>query len=107
MKIHSELGMGLKEINYKDAMEIEFVDELVPYEREKKYLVKYKDKILRNPYVADFVVYNSIVLEIKSASIISEAYMAQALSYLAVAKLKLALVINFGERSLTWKRIVL
>lgn len=107
MKIHSELGMGLKEINYKDAMEIEFIDEQVPYEREKKFTVKYKGKTLRNPYVADFIVYDAIVLEIKSAAAISEAHMAQALSYLAVAKLKLALVINFGERSLTWKRIIL
>ncbi len=107
MKIHKTLGMGLKEINYKDAMEIEFIDDNMAYEREKKFTVKYKDKILRNPYIADYVVFDSIVLEIKSASAISEAHMAQALSYLAVSGLKLALVINFGERSLAWKRIVL
>lgn len=107
MKIHKTLGMGLKEINYKDAMEIEFVEDAVGYEREKKYAVKYKDYILRNPYVADYVVFDSIILEIKSASAITEPHMAQALSYLAVSGLKLALVINFGERSLSWKRIVL
>ncbi len=107
MKIHKTLGMGLKEINYKDAMEIEFTDDTLPYEREKKFSVKYKDKILRNPYVADYVVFGSIILEIKSCAAIAEAHLAQALSYLAVSGLKLALVINFGERSLTWKRIVL
>jgi GxxExxY protein len=107
MKIHKTLGMGLKEINYKDAMEIEFIDDSLPYEREKKFVVKYKDRILRNPYVADYVVFDSIILEIKSASAIIEPHMAQGLSYLAVSGLKLALVINFGERSLTWKRIVL
>lgn len=62
---------------------------------------------LRNSYIADFVVFDSIILEIKSSSAIIEPNMAQALSYLAVSGLKLALVINFGERSLTWKRIVL
>ena len=107
MKIHSTLGMGLKEINYKDAMEIEFMDDAILYEREKKYTVKYKERMLRNPYVADFVVFNSIVLEIKSASAITQAHLAQSLSYLAVSGLKLALVINFGERSLNFKRVIL
>ena len=107
MKIHQTLGMGLKEINYKDAMEIEFIDDALPYDREKKFSVRYKDKVLRNPYIADFLVFDSIILEVKSASAIIETHMAQALSYLAVSGLKLALVINFGERSLTWKRIVL
>jgi GxxExxY protein len=107
MKIHKTLGLGLKEVNYKDAMEIEFIDDSIYYEREKKFAVEYKGKTLRNPYVADYIVFNSIVLEIKSTTAINEAHLAQALSYLAVSKLKLAMVINFGERSLTWKRIVL
>ena len=107
MNIHKTLGMGLKEINYKDAMEIEFMEGRIPYEREKKFTVKYKDYVLRNPYISDYVVFDSIILEIKSTVCIAESHMAQALSYLAVSGLKLALVINFGERSLTWKRVVL
>lgn len=107
MKIHQTPGMVLKEINYKDAMEIEFIENTISYEREKKNIVRYKDVVLRNPYVADYTVYDKIVLEIKSVSAISETHSAQALSYLAVSGLKVALVINFGERSLTWKRIVL
>ena len=65
MKIHSTLGLGLKEINYKDAMEMDFAEEDIKYEREKRFAVKYKDKILRNPYVADFIIDNSIILEVK------------------------------------------
>jgi GxxExxY protein len=107
MKIHSVLGMGLKEINYKDAMEIDFTDADMEHEREKRFMVKYKDRILRNPYIADFVIYKSIILEIKSVPAIIEAHVAQTLSYLAVSNLKLALLINFGEKSLTYKRIVL
>ncbi len=107
MEIHKALGMGLKEINYKDAMEMDFIEAGILYNREQKFSVKYKNKVLRNPYIADFVVDNSIVLEIKSSSVIVDAHMAQALSYLAVTGLKLAMVINFGERSLTWKRIIL
>ena len=107
MEIYKSLGMGLKEINYKDAMEIDFIEKSILFDREKKFVVRYKNQILRNPYIADFVVFDSIVLEIKSASAIIETHLAQALSYLAVSGMKLALVINFGERSLTWKRIIL
>ncbi len=106
MEIHKTLGMGLKEINYKDAMEIEFIENSIHYEREKRFSVKYKEKILRNPYVADFTVYDSIILEVKSASAIIESYTYQALSYLSVSQKKLGIIINFGEKSLTWKRIV-
>lgn len=107
MAIHKSLGMGLKEVNYKDAMEIDFIEKGIRFNREKKFVVRYKNQILRNPYIADFVVHDSIVLEIKSASAIIDTHLAQALSYLAVSGMKLALVINFGERSLAWKRIVL
>lgn len=107
MKIHSTLGLGLKEINYKDAMEMDFAEEGIKYEREKRFAVKYKDKILRNPYVADFIIDNSIILEVKSVPVISDVHIAQTLSYLAVSNLKLGLLINFGEKSLTYKRLIL
>jgi GxxExxY protein len=107
MNIHRTLGMGLKEINYKDAMEIDFIEAEINFEREQRFLTKYKNKVLRNPYVADFIVFKSIVVEVKSVSSILDTHLAQALSYLTVSGMKLALVINFGERSLTYKRIVL
>lgn len=107
MNIHKVLGMGLKEINYKDAMEMDFLEAGIPFEREKKFAVKYREKVLRNPYYADFLVYDSIIVEVKSAVALAETHTAQALSYLAVSGMKLALLINFGERSLKWKRVVL
>jgi GxxExxY protein len=106
MEIHKTLGMGLKEINYKDAMEIEFIENNIPYEREKRFSVRYKEKILRNPYSADFLVYDSIILEVKSLAAIIDTHLYQALSYLSVSQQKLGMVINFGEKSLVWKRIV-
>jgi GxxExxY protein len=99
--------MGLKEINYKDAMEIDFIDDDIPYETEKRFIVKYKDKIFKNPYYADYLIYESIIIEVKSVSCLTDAHTAEALSYLAVSGLKLAILINFGELSLTWKRVVL
>jgi GxxExxY protein len=107
MEIHRTLGLGLKEVNYKDAMEIDFVENGFQFQREKRFLVVYKGKQLRHPYIADFVINNEIILEIKSSVSIAETHLAQALSYLAVAGLKLAIVINFGEKSLSWKRVLL
>ena len=74
MEIHKTLGMGLKEINYKDAMEIEFIRNNIPYEREKRFSVKYKNRVLRNPYVADFLLYNSIIIEVKSLAAIIDTH---------------------------------
>lgn len=107
IQIHKTMGMGLKEINYKDAMEIDFTEFNIPFEREKKFRISYKGKTLNNPYYADFIVHDSIIIEVKSASQLIEQHSAQTLSYLSVSGLKLALLINFGERSLTWKRIIL
>lgn len=107
MEIHKALGMGLKEMNYKDAMEMDFLEKQIPFEREKKFEVFYKNKRLKNPYYADFVVYDFIILEVKSCPALIGAHAAQTLSYLAVAKRRLALLINFGERSLRYKRILL
>jgi len=106
MEIHKTLGLGLKEINYKDAMEIEFNENNIPFEREKRFSVKYKERILRNPYAADFLVFDSIILEVKSVASIIDNHVYQALSYLSVSQKKLGMVINFGEKSLTWKRII-
>jgi len=98
--------MGLKEVNYKDAMQIDFLEEGIPFEREKKFVVKYRNYQLPNPYYADFVVFDSIIVEVKSVSCLAEAHKAQILSYLAVSGFRLGLLINFGERSLTWQRLI-
>ncbi len=88
-------------------MEFEFLANQIPCEREKRFVVRYKEKVLRNPYVADFLVFENIILEIKSSASIIEAHHYQALSYLTVSGKKVALIINFGEKSLTWKRLIL
>lgn len=101
MEIHKTLGMGLKEINYQDAMEIEFRENSIPFSREKRYKVYYKERLLSNPYIADFLLYDSFIVEVKSASAIIDAHVAQTISYLNVAGVKLGIIINFGEKSLT------
>ena len=107
MEVHNNLGPGFLEIVYKDALELEFKKVKIPYEREKEYKVNYKGKILPHKFYADFVVFDKIILEIKAVSCIVDEFMARAINYLKVSENKLALIVNFGELRLNYKRIVL
>lgn len=106
MEVHNNLGPGFLEIVYKDALEYEFRLAGIPFEREKEYAVKYKETLLPHKFYADFVVYDKIILEIKAVSDIYEKSIAQAINYLSVSGCKLALIANFGELSLNYKRII-
>ncbi|AFN74521.1 GTP-binding signal recognition particle [Melioribacter roseus P3M-2] len=107
MEVHNNIGKGFLEIVYKDALELEFSSCNVPFEREKEYEVNYKGIILPHKFYADFVVYNKIILEIKSISEIANEHIAQTLNYLKVSGCKLGLLVNFGKLSLQYKRILL
>ncbi len=107
LEVHNNLGAGFLEIVYKDALEYEFRKMGIPFEREKQYFVNYKGKILPHKFYADFVIYNKIILEIKSVSYIADVFIAQAINYLKVSNNHLALIVNFGELRLNSKRIVL
>ncbi len=107
MEVHGTLGKGHSEVVYKDALEYEFSINQVPFSREKSYKIKYKDIILPRGYNADFIVYDKIILEVKAIENLTNGHIKQTLNYLAVSKLKLGLLVNFGEESLTHKRIVL
>ena len=106
MEVHNNLGAGFLEVVYKDALEYEFQKAAIPYEREKEYIVNYKDIILPHKFHADFVVFDKIILEVKAVSGISDEFIAQAINYLKVSHNKLALIVNFGELKLNCKRIV-
>ena len=106
MEVHNNLGPGFLEIVYKDALEIEFQRAGISYEREKEYLINYKGVILRHKFYADFVVCDQIILEIKGKSGIAEEDMARAINYLKVSGNRLALIVNFGEMKLNYKRVV-
>lgn len=107
MEVHRELGKGHDEIIYKDALEFEFGNAQILFSREKEFLIQYKTVILRHKYFADFVVFDKILLEAKAVERLIDSHVKQVLNYLASSKLKLGLLVNFGEDSLTWKRVVL
>ncbi len=106
-EVHNNLGPGFLEIVYKDALEYEFRKARIPYEREKEYIVNYKDIVLPHKFYADFVVYDKIILEVKAVTGIANKFIALAINYLKVSDNKLALIANFGELKLNHQRIVL
>ena len=107
MEVHKILGKGHSEVVYKDALEYEFKINSIPFEREKIYEIEYKDIVLPRKYVADFVVYDEIIFEVKAISQLTNSDIKQTLNYLASSKNKLGLLANFGEDSLKYKRIIL
>lgn len=107
MEVHRILGKGHSEVVYKDALEYEFKINSIPFEREKIYEIEYKEIILPRKYVADFVVYDEIIFEVKAISQLTNSDIKQTLNYLASSKNKLGLLTNFGEDSLKYKRIIL
>lgn len=107
MSVHRVLGKGFNEVVYGDALEIELIDHNITYSRETFYDITYKGNILPHKYKADFVIEQKIVLEIKAISSLTDAHVKQTLNYLAVSRLKLGLLINFGEDSLKTKRVIL
>jgi len=105
MEVHRELGMGFKEAVYKDALELEFKAAEIPFTREKSYILRYKGKILPRKYFADFVVFNSIILEVKATPVIINPFVYQTINYLKASGIKLGIIANFGNKSLGYKRV--
>lgn len=107
MEVHKILGKGHSEKVYGDALEYEFQQNNIPYNRELKYNIAYKEIVLASYYYADFVIYDEIILELKAITTLSTSEIKQTLNYLAASKNKLGLLVNFGEDSLKYKRIIL
>ncbi|MBR0546165.1 MAG: GxxExxY protein [Treponema sp.] len=107
MKVHTTLGCGFLESVYQDALEIEFKKLNIPYIREKKLNIYYEGEKLQSYYVADFVCYDSIIVELKALKNLSGTEESQILNYMKASKIKKSLLLNFGESKLYFKRYVL
>jgi GxxExxY protein len=107
MEVHKELGMGFLEPVYQEALAHEFALQSIPYEREIKLSIIYKGYKLHKQYFADFICYNNIILELKAVSSIKGEHEAQVLNYLKASGFRLGLLINFGAKNLSYKRLVL
>lgn len=106
MEVHKKLGAGFLESVYSEALELEFKKNDIPYEREKKLPVFYDSQPLKKYFKADFVCYNSIIIELKATNFLTVADIRQTVNNVKATQFKLGLLINFGTLSLSSKRIV-
>jgi GxxExxY protein len=106
MQVHQKLGCGFLESVYQEALEREFEKQKIPYFRHKRLHIVFDGKPLDKFFIADFVCYNSIILEIKAAGFIHPDNSKQVINYLKATNFQIGLLINFGQSSLKWKRFI-
>ena len=106
MAVHTELGPGFLEAVYQEALTIEFELREIPFKKEVLLPVTYKGYPLENKYKADFICYDKIIVETKAINEICGSHEAQVVNYLKATGYKLGILINFGEESLNYKRMV-
>lgn len=105
MEVHNTLGNGFQEVIYQRALEIEFKERDMPFSREYEMPVKYKGIHIGTRCV-DFLVRGILSVEIKALIELQDVHLAQAINYLEAYNLEIGLLINFGSRSLQFKRLV-
>ena len=104
--VHKKLGAGFLESVYSEALGLEFTKADIPYAKEKRLPVYYDAMKMKKYFVADFVCYESILIELKATKYSTDADYQQTLNNLKATQFKLGLLINFGTPSLSYKRIV-
>ena len=107
MEVHSVLHRGYLESVYCDALAIEFQLRGIAFARQVPCQLKYKGHSVTGYHKIDFVCFDGVVVEVKALSSVGPAEEAQVLNYLALTGNRVALLLNFGERSLFHKRFVL
>jgi GxxExxY protein len=104
MKVHSTLGNGFQEIIYQRCLAIEMSKQELSYEREKEMPIFYEGQSVGTRRV-DFFVANGIMVELKAITVIEDVHLAQTINYLEAYNMEVGLLINFGARSLEFKRV--
>ena len=104
MMVHSALGNGFQEVIYQRALEIEMADQGIPFSREHVMPIYYKGQHIGTRRV-DFLVGNVVSVELKAIIQLEDVHLAQAINYLEAYDLEVGLLINFGARSLEFKRV--
>lgn len=107
MELYYKLGTGFLEPVYQQSLAIEFSLRNIPFESQKRFQIEYKGHLIDKEYVADFVCFGQIIVEIKALNQLSPVDWSQVINYLKVSKMRVGLLFNFGSPGkLEWKRLV-
>lgn len=104
--VHNELGCGFLEKVYQEALAIQMTEMNIPFEREKHLNVFYHGKCLQCDYIADFVVDDKVILELKAVTEMDNVFKAQTINYLKITGYKVGFLMNFGQEEFQFKRFV-
>lgn len=107
MEVHRELGHGFLEPFYQEALSIVLQEKEIPFVKEQLLDINFKGIFLKKKYIADFICYNEVIVELKAIDGLMPEHTAQVLNYLKATNKKLGLLINFGRPSLQHKRVIL
>ena len=104
MKVHTALGSGFQEVIYQRALELEMPYHELAFKREMEMPIFYRDIQIGTRRV-DFFVEDKIMVELKAVIRLEDVHLAQAMNYVAAYKMEIGLLINFGAKSLEFKRV--
>jgi len=105
MKVHAALGNGFQEVIYQRSLAIEMRKKGLTFSREHEMDIFYKEEHVGTRRV-DFFVEGKIMLELKAVILLEDVHLAQAINYLEAYNMQIGLLINFGSRSLQFKRVM-
>ena len=106
MTVHRALGCGFLEAVSREALTIELQERGIPFVREARLAVRYRNRVLPVSYTVDFICYDQVLVELKALHAIGPLEVAQLINYLRVAGRSRGLLLNFGATSLQHKRLV-
>jgi GxxExxY protein len=106
MEVHKTLGPGFLEAVYQEDLEKEFTMRNISFSREKHLKIWYKEQEMLKFYIADFVCYDKIIVELKALPALTSEHLSQIINYLKATKNEIGLLINFGKGSLEYKRVI-
>ena len=104
--VHKELGQGFLESVYQEAVEITFNKEAIPFVREQELNISFNGQLLEKKFYVDFLCYDQIIVELKAVKALDQNHEAQVINYLKASNKPLGILINFGEKSLVYKRLI-
>jgi len=105
MKVHSTLGNGFQEVIYQRALAIEMAEQSLTFQRELEMQIYYRDQEIGTRRV-DFLVEDKVMVELKALTMLEDVHLAQAINYLEAYNLEIGLLINFGAKSLEYRRVI-
>lgn len=102
LRVHSELGPGLVERVYEDCLEIEFRERGIQFRRQATIDVNYRGHVMKEAFRVDFIVSESVIIEMKSVALLNDAHLAQIINYVRLTKLPVGLLLNFNVQRLKY-----